>query len=223
LKLSNKKARHLAIYCSGLHSGKPDPCNAKSLLELINYLGYVQQDPIRVVARAHDHILWSRNSNYRPEKLDALLQNERQIFEHFCHDACVLPVESLPYWMHQFKRKKDQFKARNARNWLLSPAEQKKLLARITAEGPLCSRDFKLSDKDKLRATWSKPVHKQTLDYLWLTGGLAVSHREKFIKFYDLAERVYPSHLMLLKLNAFGMQAHWKKANVGTNRTLQTL
>jgi len=165
LKISNKQARHTAIYCSGLDNTPSGVCNKASLIALVKYLGYVQLDPLQVVARAHDHILWSRNTNYRPHKLKSLLEKERLIFEHFSHDACVLPIES-------------------------------KLIARIADEGPLSSKDFKTPKPKAKRAIWTKSAHKQTLDYLWLTGVLAVSGREKFTKYYDVAERIYPQKLI---------------------------
>ena len=42
---------------------------------------------------------------------------------------------------------------------------------------------------------WARPPHKKALDHLWYAGKLATSHREKFVKFYDLAERVFPAHV----------------------------
>jgi len=196
LKISNKQARHAAIYCSGLHNAPGVPCSKDNLIALIKYLGYVQLDPLQVVARAHDHILWSRNSNFRPHKLNALLEKDRLIFEHYCHDACVLPTDTLPYWKPQFKRKATLFASGSERNDLLSKVEKNKLVTRITTEGPLCSKDFKVPKAAAKRAIWTKPAHKQTLDYLWLTGALAVSRREKFTKYYDLAERIYPQKLI---------------------------
>jgi len=156
----------------------------------------VQLDPLQVVARAHDHILWSRNTHYRPQHLQSLLEKERLIFEHFCHDACVLPTETLPYWKSQFKRKAKLFRPGSGRNNLLSKPDQSRLIERITDEGALCSKDFKTPKTNKKRAIWTKPAHKQTLDFLWLSGALAVSRREKFTKYYDLAERIYPKKLI---------------------------
>ncbi len=192
LNLSNTLARHAAIYSSGLQAAKAPACSLDVLHELITYLGYVQQDPIQVVTRAHDHILWSRNQHYRPKKLYDLLEKRRSIFEHFAHDACVLPIETLPYWTHQFERKAKVFKDNPTRNNLLTKSQQRQLLARIADEGPLCSRDFKPAGKTKKLGVWGKPAHKQTLDYLWFVGELAVAKRDKFTKYYDLAERIYP-------------------------------
>lgn len=200
MKIPNPLARRIAISSSGLPNNPSVKCNKRDLLGLIKRLGYVQQDPIQVVARAHDHIIWSRNNGYRPGQIDALLQNDHSVFEHFCHDACVLPLDTLPYWVIQFKRKAKlkQFKGAGS---LLSKAGQRDLLDRFSNEGPLCSRDFKIpkSELKKVRATWSKPLHKKTLDYLWLSGVLAVSKRDKFIKYYDLAERIFPQSVADIK------------------------
>jgi len=196
LKISNKQARRAAIHCSGLHGESVGVCNKENLLALVKYLGYVQLDPLQVVARAHDHILWSRNHYYRPHKLASLLNKDRLIFEHFSHDACVLPTDTLPYWKPQFERKAKLYPPGSTRNTLLSQSDQNKLIARITEEGALCSKDFKVPKTSKKRAIWTKPAHKQTLDFLWLTGELAVSHREAFTKYYDLAERIYPQELI---------------------------
>jgi len=192
LILSNQAARNIAISGAALHEPAQGPCNKDVLYTLIKTLGYVQQDPLQVVARAHDHILWSRNNQYRPELLERLMQEDRLIFEHFCHDACVLPIDILPYWSEQFKRRSEKntpdkiFKTKSGKQ------AQRKILERIKKEGELCSKDFKTSVKQKSQAVWSKPEHKQVLDYLWLNGKLAVSRRVKFAKYYDLAERIYP-------------------------------
>jgi len=47
---------------------------------------------------------------------------------------------------------------------------------------------------DGPKAMWSRPPHKLALDYMWYAGELATSHRVGFVKYYDLAERVFPPH-----------------------------
>jgi len=193
-KLTNTQARHAVLSCAGLSSRPAGACNSETLLGLIKSLAYVQQDPLNIVARAHDHILWTRNSAYRPQMLDRLMSKERTVFEHFTHDACVLPMDTMPYWTHQFKRQK---KKMSSAGWVknrFGKKEQGALLKRIQQEGPLCSKDFKSKEKRPLKV-WGKPAHKQTLDYLWLTGELAVAKRVKFSKYYDLPERIYPDEL----------------------------
>jgi uncharacterized protein YcaQ len=94
-------------------------------------------------------------------------------------------------WERKFKR----MKARLGGSFYRRPEQISDwtdvLIDRITKEGPLSTKDFdsKTNGKKKI---WSRPPHKQVLDYLWYSGTLATSHREKFTKFYDLAERVIP-------------------------------
>ena len=70
LRITNREARHLLIDAHGL--ARP-PTGALDVLAIINAMGFVQLDTIRNVARAHHHILWSRNQNYREPMLWALI------------------------------------------------------------------------------------------------------------------------------------------------------
>lgn len=191
LSLPNKAARRIAIHSAGLSNTPAGDCDKSTLLQLIKNLGYVQLDPLQVVARAHDHILWSRTTSYQPQMLDELLR-EHSIYEHFCHDACYLPMDTLPYWKNQFKR---QSVKRTGSQWLttLTRKDKNAILKRIKAEGPLRSIDFKSAPETKPKGIWTKPEHKKILDYLWLKGELGVAKRVNFSKYYDLAERIYPS------------------------------
>jgi uncharacterized protein YcaQ len=78
------------------------PTGKLDVLGMIKGLGFVQLDSIQVVSRAHHHILWSRNANYREPMLNKLLAKDRSIFEHFTHDASVIPMDFLPFWQRQF-------------------------------------------------------------------------------------------------------------------------
>ncbi|MHA1536013.1 MAG: DNA glycosylase AlkZ-like family protein, partial [Alphaproteobacteria bacterium] len=101
LKIKNRDARRLWLVAQGLRSAPTGPLD---VLQIIKDLGFVQLDTIRIVARAHHHIIWSRNQNYREPRLDRLLSKERAIFEHFTHDASVLPMDFYPMWARQFRR-----------------------------------------------------------------------------------------------------------------------
>ena len=105
LRIDNRTARRLWLTAQGLAE---TPTGAFDLLGTIRDLGFVQLDSIQVVVRAHHHILWSRNQNYRPKMLDRALAKDRAVFEHFTHDASVLPMEFLPMWRRQFARKAAQ-------------------------------------------------------------------------------------------------------------------
>jgi|GEM_PF-6541638 len=161
---------------------------------IIRALGFVQLDSIQVVARAHHHILWSRNQNYREPMLDGVLGHPDGVFEHFTHDASILPMAFLPVWRRQFRRKQAQIDGASWFRTMPDAAGRATIRARIAAEGPLSTHAFDTKIAGP-KAMWSRPPHKLALDYMWYGGELATSHRVNFTKFYDLAERVFPEDL----------------------------
>lgn len=191
IRIDNRAARRLWLTLQGLGEA---PTGALDLPSIIERLGFVQLDSIQVVARAHHHILWSRNQNYREPMLDALLARDRGVFEHFTHDASVIPMQFLPMWRRQFDRKREQMGGAGWYKGLPDAAGRAAVKARIAAEGPLSTQAFD-TKVDGPKKMWSRPPHKLALDFMWYTGELATSHRVNFTKHYDLAERVFPDHL----------------------------
>ncbi len=190
MRLTNLEARRLWLHSHGLSAAPTGPLD---VMGMINALGFVQIDTIRNVTRAHHHILWARNQNYREKHLWPLLQN-RQLFEHFTHDASLIPMGFLPMWRRQFSRM-EKYVAKA--EWFASSLGQQNISdikARIEAEGPLSTHAFD-SKIEGARTMWARPPHKKALDKMWYAGELATSHRENFVKFYDLAERVFPAKL----------------------------
>ncbi len=184
LRLSNRDARRLWLAQTLLTTGPRDP------LEIVQGLGFVQIDTIRNVVRAQDHILWSRaGARYREEGVWRHLRS-RALFEHFTHDASLIAVDVLPDWARRFRH----LGARTAQSdWFhsgLGQAEIRAIRARIEAEGPLSTHAFD-SKHEGPKEMWARPPHKKALDQMWYAGELATAHREKFVKFYDLGERVF--------------------------------
>ena len=193
LRISNKDARRVWLSLQGMASAPTGAINQQALAGMIERLGMVQLDPLRVVARAHDHILWSRNANYRPPMLEKLLARDRLVFEHFTHDAVVLPMTIWPRWDRQRRRLCAQMKKGSWGTALPNAKERAKIKNRIAAEGPLCSRDFEGRAQGE---TWRRSAHRVSLDYLWHEGALATTERRNFTKVFDLAEHVIPETVL---------------------------
>ena len=191
LRIANRDARRLWLSAHGFGAAPKGP---RDTAALIKALGFVQIDTIQVVSRAHHHILWSRMQSYREPDLDGLLGRGRQVFEHFTHDASVLPMEFLPMWQRQFRRMKEKVARSSWYGGALDADLLESVKRRIAEEGPLSTRDFE-TQIDGPKAMWQRPPHKKALDYLWYAGELATSHRDGFTKVYDLAERVFPPDL----------------------------
>ncbi|MBR9835761.1 MAG: winged helix-turn-helix domain-containing protein [Alphaproteobacteria bacterium] len=189
--ISNRDARRLWLDAQGLAQVPTGPLD---LPRLITQLGFVQLDTIRVVARAHHHILWSRNQNYREPMLNKLMATHRGVFEHFTHDASVLPIETWPMWQRQLRRLEKKVRGWEWHRGMLDKDGRNAIKDRIRAEGPLSTKAFD-TQVEGPKQMWKRPPHKLALDYMWYAGELSTSHRENFTKFYDLTERVIPDHL----------------------------
>ena len=204
LRITNRQARHLWLASQGLGAA---PTGRLDLPAIIHDLGFVQLDSIQIVARAHHHILWSRNQNYREPMLDRLMARDRGIFEHFTHDASVIPMEFLPMWNRQFDRMRTVMDRAGWFKGLPDAAGRAEIKARIAAEGALSTQAFDTKIEGN-RQMWSRPPHKLALDYMWYGGELATCHRVNFTKFYDLSERVFPEELRQTRLND-AEQVNW--------------
>jgi uncharacterized protein len=198
--LSAADARRLLLLAQGLGADPARHCDTGTVLRLVEALGFVQIDSIRVVERAHHLILAARLHDYRPAHWRRLLEHDRRLFEHWTHDAAAIPTRFFPHWQHRFAAHRATIE-RNAwwRARLGSDAEAAcaAVRERIRAEGPLQSRHFEAPPRGRGGAWWGWKPAKAALEYLWHTGELAITRRENFQKVYDLTERVLPAAVAL--------------------------
>ena len=166
------------------------------MLKVIRGLGFVQLDSINTVARAHDLILFTRKARYIPTALKTLYEQDRALFEHWTHDAAVIPMEFYPYW--QLRRERDAIKLQKQwKNWRRNgfEAQLQVVLDQIREQGPLSSSDVGKDEKRGFGGWWDWHPSKTELEYLWRTGVLSVVGRDGFKKRYDLTERVLEKSL----------------------------
>ncbi|MFZ4574051.1 MAG: winged helix-turn-helix domain-containing protein [Phycisphaerales bacterium] len=191
-RITPEEARQLLLSGHGL-LGDPTRGSGSGparAMKTIVKLGFVQVDSINVVERAHHHILWSRDHGYRAAHLDAL-HRKGKVFEHWTHDASIIPIEHFPHW----KRRFDRFEASKwfgsklgeGRTALLGAVKR-----RIEQEGPLMARDFEHDGERGESGWWEWKPAKAALEYLWRRGEIMIVRREAFQKVYDLTERALP-------------------------------
>ena len=199
LRITNRQYRRALLSLNGLapspaaeSSGPP----AARIHETVSRLGFVQIDPVSAVERAHHHILFTRRRSYRRDDLKHLLEKDRAVFENWTHDAAILPADVYPYWKHYFARAKT-FEAHPGYRRHFAPVTPKlinNVLRRLEIEGPLRPRDFESAKVGRHDPYFAEPtLAKLTMEFLWRTGRLAVSHRRGQEKVYDLAHRVIPA------------------------------
>ena len=187
--IPNEQARALILARTGLSEARAQAGSA-AIPPLIEKLGYVQLDPIRVVERAHHHILFARNSAYRPKQLATLQAREPLLFENWTHDSSLIPMQFYPYWGRRFASVKSRIE-----QWRQRFGDDRNLAivrAQIETHGPAKARDF-LHMGGRTGPWWGWGPAKAALEFLWRSGELAVVRRSGFEKIYDLPERVIPA------------------------------
>ena len=204
LRITNRDCRRILLWANGLSPKLEDQPSTANIVnpkiqrvyETIYKLGFVQVDPVSVVERAHHHILFTRNRFYRKNQLKQLLEKDRVLFENWTHDAAILPAACYPYWKHYFARARI-FEAHPGYRKHFAPVTAKlakMVLDRVGKEGPLRPRDFEGHRVVQHDPYFAQPtLEKLTMEFLWRTGELAVSHRRGQEKVYDLARRVIPA------------------------------
>ncbi|MCC1494908.1 DNA glycosylase AlkZ-like family protein [Cognatishimia sp. F0-27] len=198
VRLDNAAARRVFLDRHALSAAEGGDGRGADLQALIERLGFVQVDSVRTVERAHHMILAARRQRYRPKALDPLLERDRGVFEHWTHDASVIPMMLWPHWRLRFARDAEQLRARWARNRRSGFAETlDTVLGQIRAHGPVTSADVGRDEARSSGGWWDWHPSKTALEYLWRSGALSVTRRENFRKVYDLTDRVIPEAVRL--------------------------
>lgn len=200
--LPNETARRLFLDRHQLLRPGAGPGRGADLAGVIRTLGFVQLDSVNTFARAHDLILWSRRRQYRPPALNTLLARDRAVFEHWTHDAAVIPMAFYPHWRLKFERDAAHLRDRWQdwrRDGFLDQIDD--ILDHIDRFGACTTRDVGKDETKSSGGWWDWHPSKTALEYLWRSGALAITRREGFRKVYDLAERVIPAETYARRLD----------------------
>ncbi|MDQ3541661.1 MAG: winged helix DNA-binding domain-containing protein, partial [Chloroflexota bacterium] len=204
IAISGDVARRFLLGRQGLWPGRRRSGKAGTLAA-VRQLGSVQMDPLTIVARSHDLVLWSRVADYRPEMIRHHLYTDRSLFD-YGGVLRIQPIEELPHWrLHMERRREDaKYYAPLLRDHLeLFDAVR----AAVEREGPLSARAIsklvevsaapgRTTAKTGTGSYRSQSVVNKMAYQLWMTGELMTHHREGFDRHFDLAERVAPAALL---------------------------
>jgi uncharacterized protein YcaQ len=212
--LTPSQARKIILHATGLSKRAQFGKGKEAVYKLIDHLGFVQIDTNYVVERAHHHSIVARVPDYKPEWLDQL-QADGRIFEFWTFATGYIP-------MHDFRFSLPVKESFAARRKALTTAEinlMKKVLDRISREGPLMARDFENDRVTKSSGWWDWRPSKLALERLHFDGSLVTTRKDNFQKVYDLPENILPPdvdmtaptieefsrHIILRALKALGI------------------
>jgi uncharacterized protein YcaQ len=193
--LTAADARTLLLDGQGLLADPARRAGPKAVQKIVEQLGFVQVDSIQRIERAHHLILGARLDDYRAQHLDDVAFGKRALFEHWTHDASMIPMEWFHHWKPRFIKTDVRLrKSRWFSHRLGATPEQTLAIvyARIQREGPLRTSDFERSADKPTTGWWDWTPEKTALEFLWHTGRLSIHGRDRFQKIYELTERVFP-------------------------------
>jgi uncharacterized protein YcaQ len=168
--------------------------SATDVLSTIRHLGFLQIDPISVVAPPQQLVLWSRIGQYDRSELDRLLWEEKKLFEW---NAFIWPIEDLPLIRARMRERWGRYQwQRWAKEFLKEQAGLRRyVLHELEQRGPLLSRELEhRAARAEERYVWWGTRAQLTwmLELLHRRGRIAVAGRRAGQRLWDLAERWYP-------------------------------
>jgi hypothetical protein len=159
---------------------------------VVDRLGSLQFDPLDVTGRNHDLVLAARIEGYQRAWTDALLYEERRLFETYNKGLSLLPTTELPWYRISWERSLADHEAAAFRHH--GPLVEE-LLERVRADGPLSPTD--VQPRAPIDWYW-RPTNqvRAILEALAEAGILGLARREGNRRVYDLVERLFPTDLL---------------------------
>jgi uncharacterized protein YcaQ len=203
--ISIRQARRLALAAQGFAEPRPGGrVDRRHLRKTMSRLQLLQLDSVPVVVRTQYMPLFSRLGAYRAELLDEIAYDADEWFEAWSHEASLLPVEMEP-WLRWSKQS-----AREGETWKhlytlaqKDPGYIEAVLGEVKARGPIAAGD--LEDPRRRSGDWwgSRSGGAVALDWLFRIGVLGVRRTRRFVKQFDLLERIVPAKIRAQETPSF--------------------
>jgi len=185
------QARRIAVRAQLLAAERPG-----GLIETVQHLGVLQNDPTNAVARNADLVLWSRlGPGYSHDELQAALDG-RALIEI---SMMIRPAEDVALFRAEMAARRDPDRLtdwqRGVHDWVVAnDACRRDILRRLTREGPLVAGELPDTCVVPWRSTgWTNDRNvNQMIEAMASRGEVATPGRRGGERLWDLAERVYP-------------------------------
>ena len=190
VELTKEQARRIAVRAQLLDDARPT-----DLIDVVNRLTLLQIDPTAAVAPSADLVAWSRlGSAYRPEDLRRALEHDRTLFEH---NALIRPMTDLGLVLAYARTARSH---ERTRTWIRDNDRfRRDILKLLRKSGPLTSRDI----PDTCVVPWASTGWTnnrnvtQMLEFLLMSGEVAISGRVARERLWDVPGRVYPPDVVV--------------------------
>ena len=199
IKISNEAARNFLINYQNLNKNGNLKGSA-GVVEYMNKVRCIQYDPLDVVGRNADLVLQSRITNYRSEVLFSLLYKERTLYDAPDKMISIIPTEDYPSMMRIRQKTVEQLKdILTWRNSLAALELLDEITEYIRENGPLPANKINIGEHAESGKWGHKKLSSAALDYLYHSGVLGISSKQKTHKVYDLSERLFSKEILRAK------------------------
>jgi uncharacterized protein len=187
-KVRIEHARQLAVARQRLSGSRPKPVTADEIHQLVRTIGCLQLDPTAIVARNHLLVLFSRLGPYDPKLVDALLWDERRLYEYWAHQASIVPTEDRG--LHAALPPRWARRNRTTEAWMTLRARSTRLiLKRLAVNGSVRAADFD-EHAEKYESGWGlRSAISDSLALLWFQGRIVPAGRAGGGRRWALADR----------------------------------
>lgn len=189
IRITNQQARRFMLLKHGL-IGNHRFSGKQGVLDFVGQAGCIQFDPVDVCGKNAELVLQSRVKDFCKDQLDDLLYEDRALFDYFDKNLAILRKEDWPHC----SRIRAAYRE-NCRSHHAVDAVSAEIIGRIRERGPVCSAD--LAYDTKVAWYWQDTrLSRAALETLYFRGDLVVHHKERTVKFYDLAEHCLAPELL---------------------------
>ena len=192
--LTNLQARQFILLKQGL-LGEHQFAGKQGALEYIRRAGCIQFDPVDLCGKNAELTLQSRVKGFKKPMLHDLLYRDRLLFDYPDKQLSIIPIE---YWAH-FSHLRDIAKANLDKHPEIA-AHIPPVRAHIEENGAVCSDDFALEGSTNWWSAinWSAggKLSRSVLEQMYASGDLIVHHKKGTRRYYDIAQRHIPAHIL---------------------------
>ena len=195
--ISASQARRIALHAQGFGERRPPGrVDRRHVRRVLDRIGLIQIDSVNVLVRSQEMPLFARLGPH-PRGVLPRMAADAEIFEYWCHEASLLPIDRWPLMRWRMGRADGVWSGVYAigRD---DPGYVAAVLEEVRARGPLTAGELP-DPGPRAESMWGWSRGKRALEYLFWAGEITARRRASdFARVYDLTERIIPPAILAL-------------------------
>ena len=200
LATTMEAAKRLFIWKQCLEGNHPEGTFNQKVTDAIRKTGYIQWDPVKVVAPSHMISLWSRIGGFKWSDLDRMMWIDKEAFFHWTPIAWLVLTEDYPIFYSLMRRYPDSLRkgwsshGESARKFMDSHIGLRREIIGKLKEGPAPTSQFRgYGKKVKTSDGWSSESEvSRMLYHLHMVGEVMVSGHSANQNVWSLTDEFLP-------------------------------